>query len=159
MLVIFLTIQNMTMLLLTKRWPIMIHQSNLRLNNPKKMNFCLCVFDPAIGLRTYAFALLTHTKDASWDFCFKHLNYFFNSRNSFKYLYWKFLRHISKLSFKTQCKRFGMKREQTKKANPFDKITFCHKIYPLNENVEMVHDQRITFVYTIQHTYILRKCC
>ena len=49
-LVIFLTTQNMTMLLLTTRWPIMIHQSNLRLNNPKEMNFCLCVFDPAIKL-------------------------------------------------------------------------------------------------------------
>ena len=47
-LVIFLTTQNMTMLLLTTRWPIMIHQSNLRLNNPKEMNFCLCVFDPVI---------------------------------------------------------------------------------------------------------------
>ena len=67
---IFLTIQNMSMLLLlTKRWSIMIHQSNLRLNNQKEMNFCLCVFDPAIKLIcTYAFALLTHTKDVSWDF-------------------------------------------------------------------------------------------
>ena len=89
-LVIFLTTQNMTMLLLTTRWPIMIHQSNLRLNNPKEMNFCLCVFDPVISLCTYAFALLTHTKDASWDICSKQLDYFFNPRNSFKFLNWKF---------------------------------------------------------------------
>ena len=45
-----------------------------------------------------------------------------------------------------------MKREQTEKVNPFDKITFYHKIYPLNENVEVVHDQRFCSC-TIQHTY------
>ena len=33
------------------------------------------------------------------------------------------------------------------KPNLFDKITFCHKIYPLKENTEVVHDQNITFIY------------
>ena len=71
---IFLTIQNMSMLLLlTTRWPIMIHQSNLRLNNQKEMNFCLCVFDPAISSCMYLCLCITHTYQGCFmRFSFKH---------------------------------------------------------------------------------------
>ena len=129
---IFLTIQNMSiLLLLTTRWPIMIHQSNLRLNNQKEMNFCLCVFDPAISLYMYLCLCITHTYQGCFmRFSFKHPNYFSNVRNSFKYLYWKFLRHISKLLFKTQCKRFGMRRSKERKEIYLTRLPFAIKSIP-----------------------------
>ena len=132
-LVIFLTTQNMTMLLLTTRWPIMIHQSNLRLNNQKEMNFCLCVFDPAISLYMYLCLCITHT----YQGCF--MRYLFQATwlllqftKQFQIFVLKVLRHKSNLLLvKTQCRRFGMmKREQIKEVKRIDKITFCYKINP-----------------------------
>ena len=58
---IFWTIQNMSiLLLLTTRWPIMIHQSNLRLNNPKKDEFLLMCLWPCNKLM-YLCLCIAHT--------------------------------------------------------------------------------------------------